>query len=418
MSPLRAVGVCGSVGGMSPPTPSPKRRPKHAGTTKRKGAFLVETKAEGWILRWQDPISKKRRQISLKPLGITNAKDRQAFAEKKSGELLHQKRQLAGVENPRDLSPSAVVELHLAMLTDSSRSSRGAGLRRLGKRLEAAGVKSMLRVDRAAMADMRDAFANGDGAAGSRQFWISISGTFFRWARLHAYCLVAPDDINDAHEGIQVDQEMVEVFQPGQVRDMLDTAILADEQQPQYRMGGPWLLALTLLGCRPHELWKLTWADIQLDAHRLTIGAKGRKTGRARYVSFDVAPSMVALLKAVKRLRPPSRESHPFGFSKTSCQRLVDRLKLIRCRDDGTELRLPEGFQMRTIRRTVASVLATSAHVGIGAAALRGGHSSRTLQRDYLGHLVGVPRDATTVESMLGIQGQADRIIGLLHERA
>ncbi len=78
------------------------KRSAHPGATKRKGVSLVNTAAHGWQIRWTCPFTKKRKQQTLKPLGITNAKDRQAFAEKRSEELQAQKRQLAVVKAESD----------------------------------------------------------------------------------------------------------------------------------------------------------------------------------------------------------------------------------------------------------------------------------------------------------------------------
>jgi len=399
------------------------KRPMHRGVTKRPGAYLVNSKDKGWLLVWDDALTGKRRSKRLDK-SCKNAKERQDAAEAKSKELADERNRLAGiVPSGSDMAPSTVVEQHLATLTPNSRQSRQAPLRRVAAMLEQAGARSTMKVDRAMMARVRDVLARENRANGepyaqsSRQFAISVTSTFWRWARKRGFASVSRDDIDDAHEGLRVDQEMVEVLQPAEVRQLLDVAIAHDERQTQHRMASPFLLGLVLSGCRPHELYGVEWRDVQPEAARLTIRAAGRKTGRARWVTFAESPTLDVLLEAVRRIRPPSRAPGPFGFSKNSVQRMVDRLRGYQCDDEGDELRLPDGFEVRKIRRTIASILATSPHHGAAVAALRGGHDIRTIQRHYLGHVLGVPKDATTIEAMLGIEAQVERVVELVQSR-
>ncbi|MBR1998192.1 MAG: tyrosine-type recombinase/integrase [Akkermansia sp.] len=91
-------------------------------------------------------------------------------------------------------------------------------------------------------------------------------------------------------EAPKVQENCIEILQPQQI-----TAIL--QQARQYE-NGRCLAAVGLMlyaGIRPHEVARLSWADVDIAGRSICISAKHSKTGGARLVSIQ--PPLLRLLK-------------------------------------------------------------------------------------------------------------------------
>ncbi|MCO5171083.1 MAG: hypothetical protein M9894_32570 [Planctomycetes bacterium] len=178
---------------------------------------------------------------------------------------------------------------------------------------------------------------------------------------------------------------------------------------PRYDAAAPFVGFTLLSGCRSGEAEALRWDQVDLEAldelgqraGEVRLGVEV-KTGRARIVDLAAAPTLRQLLSAMK-LRAGNVTERPSvfggkeplgkGWVKATCARLI-----------GSYGAPP--FSPQKLRRTCATALVNSSIFGaatVWRASKQLGHSPQVLERHYAGLMRGVPREARTLEAVLGV---------------
>ncbi len=193
---------------------------------------------------------------------------------------------------------------------------------------------------------------------------------------------------------------------------------------PRYDPAGPFVAFTLLSGCRSGEAEALRWDQVDLDAldelgqraGEVRLGVEV-KTGRARIVDLAAAPSLRLLLSAMK-LRAGDVTERPYvfggaeplgkGWVKAACARLVATYGA-------------PAFSPQKLRRTCATALVNSSIFGaatVWRASKQLGHSPQVLERHYAGLMRGIPRDARTLEAVLGVDALMAEMVARLAGRA
>jgi integrase len=103
--------------------------------------------------------------------------------------------------------------------------------------------------------------------------------SFFSWAKVKSYCAANPCEAIDP---VEVDHEDPVILPLGDVCKLMDAAA-------SYKDGAvlPYTAIALFAGVRPTELSKLTWADIDLEAKTITLGARIAKKRARRIVEMS-----------------------------------------------------------------------------------------------------------------------------------
>jgi integrase len=121
----------------------------------------------------------------------------------------------------------------------------------------------------------------------------------------------------------------------------------------------PWVKAFTITalntGCRRAELWKLTWADVDLKGKLMTIHGKGAKSGQTRHIPLNA--TAVATLKAWRGDAVPMGHLPVFGereFKKswvTLMRRAdIEKFRFHDCRHHFASKLVMAGVPLNTVR--------------------------------------------------------------------
>jgi integrase len=185
---------------------------------------------------------------------------------------------------------------------------------------------------------------------------------------------------------------------------------------PRYECIAPFTLVLLLTGMRFSECIDLEWSQVDLGAvghdgsavGELYLRAHNVKTKRGREVTFDVSPSLRELLSVLK---------HGNGKGKVFGWLTRDALEAARKR---LKTRAP-AFSWQGLRRTSGSYLTNAPGIFGAAAAFhsakRLGHSVAVAEKHYLGTVKGIPHEAKTLETAMGIEVEAQAVVEFARTR-
>lgn len=196
-----------------------------------------------------------------------------------------------------------------------------------------------------------------------------------------------------------------------------DDPALPRGETPRHDPAGPFLAFLLLSGCRSGEGERLRWDQVDLEARdehgqpagEVRLGVEV-KTGHARIVDLAAAPALRLLLAALKlKAGDVTERPYVFGGAEPLAPAWVQRTYLRLTSSYGAP-----AFSPQKLRRTCATALVNSSIFGaatVWRAAKQLGHTPAVLEKHYAGLLRGIPREARTLEAVLGVEEQMAAIV-------
>jgi integrase len=210
------------------------------------------------------------------------------------------------------------------------------------------------------------------------------------------------DDIEDNLAQLSVDHVRPIPLRPAQLRDLIAACKRHDlEHEPVL----PLVQTMLLGGFRLGEALRLHWSEVDLDEQTILVLAG--KNHRERLVDLDVSPSLVTMLRSMRRTGPV------FDFTKATAK--TARMRLI---DDfgappfqwSTRHSKLGARSLPTLRSTCACYLTCSPSIYGGnsliMSAQRLGHTAEVQQANYLGVLRRIPASARTLEAAMEIESE------------
>lgn len=228
------------------------------------------------------------------------------------------------------------------------------------------------------------------------------------------------DDLKVGLRRMRTRVDRIEFLDRGEPQALLRAAIDHDRAnkvgyKSLHEPVAPFILALLLTGMRFSECLELKWGNVNLQAlghdgdpvGETYLSSHNVKTKQGRVVSFDVSPSLRAMLDVMAK--DNDRVFHWLGRPILEAAR--KRLKA-----GGAP-----SFSWQGLRRTTGSYLTNAPGIYGGAAAFhsakRLGHSVAVAEKHYLGTVKGIPHTAKTIEAAMGIENEAAEIVELCKER-
>ncbi len=230
--------------------------------------------------------------------------------------------------------------------------------------------------------------------------------------------------------------ELREFLTPSKVRQLLESCQRHDAQTfsmtrrekvgeaakgetPRYQPISGFVLFVLLSGVRLSEALRLDWKDVNLKARNhagdavgeFRIRATESKTKKPRVVKLGVSPVMRRLLIA-QRLKSGGR-GPVWNMTEDGAIKAMRRLRVT--------FGAPEGFSYQCLRRTASTFLVNSSIFGSASAYMAAkmlGHGVSVMERNYSGLVDGIDPTLRDLESVLGIEDLADRIVRQISEGA
>jgi integrase len=234
----------------------------------------------------------------------------------------------------------------------------------------------------------------------------------------------------------QAPTELREFLPPTKVRQLLEAAQRHDAATfamtrreaagetakggtPRYTPIGPFALFVLLTGCRLSEALRLEWKDVDLEARdhsgepvgEFRIRAFESKTKKPRVVTLGVSPALRRLL-AAQKLKSGGRGRVWPNVTEDGAVKAMRRLR--------KTFGAPPEFTWQALRRTCSTFLVNAPGIFGSASAYQAakqcGHSVLVMERSYSGLLHGVDPALRDLESVLGIESLADRVVRQVSE--
>ncbi|MEE9127963.1 MAG: tyrosine-type recombinase/integrase [Planctomycetota bacterium] len=358
------------------------------------------------VARFTDPITRKKHQRSLDKLGLTNTYARRKWAIDKSKSLLALQAQI-----------SSTGALHVLVPIDDARTTyletfgntntvggKRAGLEGLVEHLAAEGAHHVQDITGPTLTAWGDHVRRPQNPHRklTRNQHLSAASAWMRWCRRRGWLPRVTDDmIKDNLQRQRVPRGRPEVLQPAQIRKLLQSCLAHDDAEPLKI--APFVLFVLLSGCRYAEAEGLVWEEVDLDEQLVRLGASRTKTEHSRDISLAESPTAVELLSAL-RLRGMRGRVWPHiqrHLAERSRRRLMPAYDAPR-------------WTWHMLRRTCGSLLVCGGVCGAATAFLaakRLGHTVAVSESHYLGTLLGLPKDATSIEQAGGFEAEARAIV-------
>ena len=375
----------------------------------RRGVKLLNLETHGWVARWRDPIGGKVRQLSLEPLGIRTAQERQRWAVKKAEALRNLRADIAagGATSARVALRSSIDE-HLATFGNANtRSSKKPPLESFVAWMTERGVRDAQDVTGPLLAGWKDYVMRprSPHKTGTRNLWLLVTTAWANWARRLGQCPhLTADTITDNLKRVKSGRQAISILRPAQLRELLASCLAHDEKHPKTPIA-PLVLATFSTGGRFTEVANLGWHEVDLAEDVIRLDHDRTKTKTAREITLAECPTLRSLLQA-RKLRAGGA-ARVFPWITRDVAELA-RERTMRDHDAPT-------WTWHMLRRTCGTVLTCSPGIYGGASAFmsarRLGHSIVVAERSYVGALSGLPADAKTLETATGIQEIAESII-------
>ena len=381
-----------------PPAPAPRprrRKPKRTrGNAAHPGVVLLPPHGRhGWRARYRDPISGRRRKVTLSPVDAASVATRTAWAVAMSELIQRTIRDRAlGVRAPLDVTVADAIERWMA--ADARTTNTVKGYRTAVREFTAyVGAARFVReIDPPLLEAFRAHVRARKCAAGQRRgqpLKLAVLNTrfrtliaFLRWARRGAGCVLATDDIAHAFRAFRVKHERKPFMTRAAIERLLE---LANKHEPQLY----WPIRTGLLtGLRAAELVSLRWEWIT-EGDRIQLRAAAAK-GAIRDIDLTVTHHAI----------PPRRPGTTAGkvYPELTYDRLQQGIKRLRDRDPD----VLAGVTAHALRRTCATYFTCTLNPWRSAKSL--GHTVAIAERHYAG-LVRVPPGCATLEAAMGIEG-------------
>lgn len=373
--------------------------------TQHRGIKLLELADGRHVARFIDPISRRQVQVSLDRLGLTNARSRRlwAIAKTKVLQALRAQVSLDGTAGRVTVKNSQTDYLD-GFDNRNSRSAKQPALASITAFLADRSILEVQDITAPLLAAWGDHVRRpGNPHLPSTRNWHLLAvGAWLRWCRRRGLTPRLTDDaIKDSLRRQKAPRDAIEVLRPAQVRDLLKS-LLAHDATERDQIGAFALMVL-LTGCRFSEAMGLSWAEVDLEAQVLRLSSGRTKTKTAREVTLAECPAALALLGTL-RLRGGHGRVFP-GITRGAAEAARTRL----VRDYGAPT-----WTWHMLRRTCGSLLVCGGILGSAGpflTAKRLGHSVAVSEKHYLGAILGLPKDATTIEQAAGIEAEAKAII-------
>ncbi len=190
-------------------------------------------------------------------------------------------------------------------------------------------------------------------------------------------------------------------------------------ETPRYAAIGPFALFVLLTGVRLSEALRLQWKDVDLEAEdhsgepmgEFQIRAFESKTKKARTVALGVSPALRRLL-AAQKLRTGGQGRVWPDVTEDGAIKAMRRLRMT--------YGAPPEFTWQALRRTCSTYLVNSPGIFGAASAYQAskqcGHSVLVMERNYSGLVRGIDPTLHDLESVLGIEALADRVVRQVSE--
>ena len=371
----------------------------HPGVT-----ILRDRRTGSWVARWREPGTRRTVQRSLRKLGLRNAKERRAWAERLSATLRSRK---AAVEAGGPFRPTFLRDELDAYISAKGALRAGTlrayacSCRRFVQWCAEHGVVSTHEITDPVLYRWR-CHVEARFSGHSLKSEIARVRAWLGHLRRLRLLLVDRDGIHDAFRNVRLERPEPVYMRPPHIRALLKRSLVSCDylrgvsdavKAAAGREAWDWAVVLLLSGMRTGEALTLRWDQVDLAERTIKIDTTS-KTRRARTIHLEASPLLADVL-AARRLRAEStRVMSPW----TSNRVLTLRRHLVAA---GVE-----NFEWRHLRATCETYLANSPGIGWSPyrVARQLGHSVRVSERHYVGLVRHVPADATTLEAALGLE--------------
>lgn len=246
------------------------------------------------------------------------------------------------------------------------------------------------------------------------------------------------DDLKDALKKHQPPRKRIVFLKPADCQRLMEAALAHDEAvfaatrkehaglaekgtTARYAPIAVFVAFVLLTGMRVGEALSLEWKEVDLDATDLQGRPVGEiyldpnkvKTKHERTVTLEVSPFLRRLLVELRKRRSKGKPVYSewtqpvFDLSYD----VVDTEQR-RLRDD---YGAPKHFSYKVLRSTCSSFLTNAPGIFGAASAYRSakqlGHSITVAEKHYLGLMPGIPLDAKTLESAMGIEALVETVM-------
>jgi len=433
------------------------------------GVVLVAPRGEWhvtWRARYKDPDTDRTVWTRLDPVELPSPETRRDWAVDKSKELARRKMDLAaGAPRATGATVKDVLQRyyddHLRLGKRTKATYRSA-TDKLEAWCELAAVRTAddltherLRKFAVTLADEgRQVPARGKGQRGKRKATgkprsantvnreLRSVRTVLGYVRsLKLLPKMSSDDLKDALKKLKATRKRIVFLKPVDCQRLLEAALAHDEavfkatrdEHAGLREKGTtakfvpiaaFVAFVLLTGMRVGEALSLEWKEVDIDAPDLQGRAVGEiyldenkvKTGHARTVALEVSPFLRRLLVELRKRRGKGKPAYSewtqpvFDLNYDVVDTEAKRL-----RDDYSA---PKQFTYQVLRSTCSSFLTNAPGIFGAASAYRSakqlGHSITVAEKHYLGLMPGIPLDAKTLESAMGIESLVEKVMGRL----
>lgn len=385
---------------------------------KQRGVSLTQTNRDGWVAKWADPITGRRRQQSLSKLGLNSSRARERWARQKIQELERTKQLTEKAAEAQSIQ-DALLKFH-ASYRDARPRTRDAyqfnerWVREWSKLRRIEWVQEItpshvgqLREWIVDQPKWKPATGKGRGAKviSGRPSPVStntrlrttrtILETWRRWGLLPQ---VTRDDLADRMRLVPITHTQPEIVRPDQLREILTYLDGRDTRD---------FAAFVLLsGVRLSEALTLRWDHVHLDAPpagEFIVDAALCKTRRERTVDLSVSP---ALRRLLLRRRKAEGGEWVFGGVTPWQRGKVDGSRIYSIRRGAPH------WNWQKLRRTCGTYLVCTPGIWGGAGVYRAarqlGHSIAVAERHYLGVVRSIPLEVDSLEAALGLADLLD----------
>lgn len=239
------------------------------------------------------------------------------------------------------------------------------------------------------------------------------------------------EDIGEGLATLRAASHTIDFFRTAEITSLLEAALEHDLQTFQatraehagfaekgqtrrYKPIAPAVFAAIATGMRLGELARLTWEDVDLSAlgedgsevGEIHIRASQSKTKRGRTIDLGVSPALRRVLIAMREVSGCVPSDAVFGITYDEAESAGKRLS--------SRFGAPPGSPWQKCRRTCGTYLTNAPGIFGAASAYRSarqlGHSVVVAERNYVGVVRGIPRDARTIEAAMGVEDLAAAI--------
>lgn len=404
-----------------------------------------------WVATETNPLTGKRSEIALFAQGVTSESEALAWARERSAQLVERLRrhQRGSVENAA--APVAGIRIDDAVsdylhrsveLADSTIVVYEAALYDVKLWADNRGHFAIARLTPADLEDLRDwVIARPRRAApGVKPPSIPRSAHSINrelrairtWLtsehRRDRLPLITREQIADRLRQLRAPKAAPDVLRPRELRRLIRAACRHDTSHSRggtRRRVAPLVLFVVLTGVRIGEACELEWAWVDLDEAIISLPADATKTRQGREIDLSITPATVALLRALRALRPRDRwvfgtisgnrsRRVPPGTESRMTESAASNWPQRLCEADPTAP--PWGWQQ--LRKTCASFLVSAPRIFRAAAhaleATQLGHSQAVAAGYYVETVRRIAGNARTVEEAMGIAGVARGVVAWL----